>query len=36
MQNLGEKIEYVKINEQVTIRDKNNRKNIQPAVLVRR
>ena len=29
-------MEYVKINEQVTIKDKNNRKKIQPAMLVRK
>lgn len=33
---LGDKVEYVKINEQVTIKDKNNRKKIQPAMLVRK
>lgn len=33
---LSEKVEYVKINEQVTIKDRNNRKKIQPAMLVRK
>lgn len=32
----GEKVEYVKINEQVVTKGSNNRKKIQPAILVRK
>lgn len=33
---LGAKVEYVRVNEQITVKDRNNRKKIQPAMLVRK
>ena len=32
----GEQVEYVKVNDQVTTKGKNNKKKIQPAMLVRK
>ena len=36
MKKLTGKAEYVKVNEQVTVMGKNNRKKIQPAMLIRK